>query len=405
MIRVFITTIMNYASSFDLFGQRVELLVDKQKMVKSRFGALITIAIITVSCLLFVTNVLSAINLENLTMISSVQVSSARQIINKNESNFYAFNNDNYYAYFSYYVFLPNGTLLNMDQLGRYVQQSFWYFDIDSVLSPINSDKCQLAQKDKFLLLSEDEIQKDINKTSRSFCMQDSVSMGYSANIPSQTVVTTGISYRLTICQNTTDNPNKCATYEEIKQILPYMTIQASIPKTCFDFNDPNNARKRTYDNSFYSADIDNKKLYSIYLIPIYLKTDHGLIHEDYELDAIDFNVDSINFDLSKRQDEVFFEYDFLLGYNKQTYLRKNTKLTDILANLGGIVNLLFIAGKILCLTYNGILLKHHLINYTFSNLQVEKKVKRYKIIFYYNEISKAKKIKYRYLNLEMKKL
>ena len=98
MIRVFITTIMNYASSFDLFGQRVELLVDKQKMVKSRFGALITIAIITVSCLLFVTNVLSAINLENLTMISSVQVSSARQIINKNESNFYAFNNDNYYS-------------------------------------------------------------------------------------------------------------------------------------------------------------------------------------------------------------------------------------------------------------------------------------------------------------------
>lgn len=265
MNRLFIATIMNYASSFDLFGQRVELLVNKQKMVKSRFGALITLAIITVSCLLFVTNVLSAINLENLTLISSVQVSSARQIINKNESNVYVFNNDNYYPYFSYYVFFENGTFLNMDQLGRYVQQSFWFFDRDGVVSPLNSDKCQLAQKDKFLLLSEDEIQNDINKTSLSLCMQDSVTMGFFADIPTQSVVTTGITYRISVCQNTTENPNKCATYDEIKQILPYMTIQASIPKTFFDFNDPNNARKRTYDNSFYNADIDFKKQYRIF--------------------------------------------------------------------------------------------------------------------------------------------
>lgn len=114
-------------------------------------------------------------------------------------------------------------------------------------------------------------------------------------------------------------------------------------------------------------------------MLPIYLKTDHGLIYDDYELDAIDFNVDSLNFDLIKRMDVILFEYDFFFGYNKKTFLRKNRKLTDILANLGGIVNLLLIAGKIICLTYNGIWLKHHLINYTFSNLQAETKGKKYK--------------------------
>lgn len=73
-----------------------------------------------------------------------------------------------------------------MDQLGRYVQQSFSFFDRDVLL--FNSDKCQLAQKDKFLLLSEDEIQNDINKTSLSLCMQDSVTMGFFADIPTQSV-------------------------------------------------------------------------------------------------------------------------------------------------------------------------------------------------------------------------
>lgn len=101
------------------------------------------------------------------------------------------------------------------------------------------------------------------------------------------------------------------------------MTIQASIPKTFFDFNDPNNARKRTYDNSFYNADIDFKKQYIAYLLPIYLKTDHGLIYDDYELDAIDFNVDSLNFDLIKRMDLILFEYDFFFWLQQTNIFKK----------------------------------------------------------------------------------
>lgn len=79
-------------------------------------------------------------------------------------------------------------------------------------------------------------------------------------------------------CENSTENNNSCASDLEIEDILKYIQVQATVPKSVYDFNNLKNPRKRTYDYQYYHLDFSLLKWYSGTLIPVYLETDHGII-------------------------------------------------------------------------------------------------------------------------------
>ena len=211
----------------------------------------------------------------------------------------------------------------------------------------------------------------DPNKTSDwTVCVNTAYPMGLYVDEVQMIVNQSVISYTVSKCRNSTENNNFCASEDEINDIMKYVLVQASIPKSVFDFNNPINPRKRTYQYQLYHLDTGLMKYLTGQLSPIFLKTDHGLISDDYSLDSVDFNLENLASEAMFRKNEnTVLKYDLVFGCMRQTYYRKNQKIYVFLANFGGVVNLIFIVGKLLCQFYNNFVLKHHLINMAFNNL------------------------------------
>lgn len=164
----------------------------------------------------------------------------------------------------------------------------------------------------------------------------------------------------------------------QINNVLSSSYVQISLPKSIYDFTDPITPRKRTYDTQVYILDNSLLKFYKGNLLPIEVKTDEGLFTQDFKSDSLDFNIDgSIQAQFNIRKDgQQLFQYSLQLGFNTHTYYRKNSKILEILASLGGTVNIFMIIGKFLCFSYNSMIFKHKLINYAFENLDQKKNKK-----------------------------
>ena len=142
---------------------------------------------------------------------------------------------------------------------------------------------------------------------------------------------------------------------EEILNISRGTVIQITIPNSLFDFTRPLMPRKRNYDSQiqYIQYGVHQKMLSHIY--PIYVKTDHGLISEDYQINSLDFNVDrtEIKNYMRESEDDCFFDFSIQMAYLQQTYYRKNIKIKDIISSLGGILNILVLLGNMICNKYN----------------------------------------------------
>ena len=105
-----------------------------------------------------------------------------------------------------------------------------------------------------------------------------------------------------------------------------------------------------------------------------FLKSDFGVWSGNYELNSVDFNLDHLFYETSIRntlKNDVLMNYYLWFGFNMQTYYRQNTKLTDIIGNFGGTVNILLTFGKLICWFYNLIVMKHKLINMAFNKQEI----------------------------------
>ena len=83
----------------------------------------------------------------------------------------------------------------------------------------------------------------------------------------------------------------------------------------------------------------------------------------------------NINYDPNIRKSANDPLYTFIVqnGFTFQNYYLKNLKLNEIVGNLGGLVNAIFLLGKLLCSAYNSIYLRFKIINSTFSHSNTNK--------------------------------
>ena len=378
----FYTKLETFILKLDIYGHRIDFYINSQPLVKSKFGAFFSVLIICFSLYLFANNYLAWLNNENLQTISSSQSYSVNELLNKNESFIYNFDYTNYNVYFVIMADFGNGSEpLYYDSLKRYINQTYFFTNSSLIKKNIGYQNCFVRNKNKFLLQANNPT-NDYNKSTNSACINENMvlEMGLFAKPLINLLVNPVITYKITKCVNNTNENIICASDQEIIAMFKYITIQTSIPRSLYNFNDPINPRKRSYDYKFYSLDFSLVKTLTANLMPVYLYTDEGIISIDYKQNSIDFNVDSSVYETGIRgqENDILFQYDLTIGVNQQIYYRKNDKFNIIIANFGGTINILFILGRIMCYSYNLLVLKHKLINISFSNLEVkEKKMKK----------------------------
>lgn len=348
----------------DMYGRRVDVYINSQTMVKSRIGACFSLLIVLFSLYSFVSNIISWSRNEFTQIVPAFHTFNSDKMLKQNTSYPYDFDSSNYYVYFALFA-VKDEKFINYDELSRFFPQSIVYDNDIGNLSNLETEHCFVKKNNDFMLInSEDEIDKN-SKSSFRMCIKDGIKypMGLFSNksIPAIT--------------NSTFNNNSYAPTSEINDLLQYINVQVSIPKSIYDFTDFASPRKRAYDYRYYKLDELFSKSFSASLIPSFLMTDFGWFFDDYTEDTIDFNLDNLQYETMKiREDKTMFKFDFAIGHNKQIYFRKNPNFFSIMANFGGIINVLFLLGKIFCSTYNFLLLKYSLINISFSNLDVNSK-------------------------------
>ena len=357
-------TLLKY---FDIYGQNVNLYINKSPKLRSACSGLISLAIIVMISYTLIGVILSWMNREKMRVITSELSLSISQILDKNENYKYELSYNNYNIYFSVRAFLPNGTTLINQQLRKYFTYNFYLIDEKLQKVPINYEYCKTDNYDIFLGKDKETIKRDQNKTNQNrLCLQNSVILGLFADPKLQVVHQPELHFSIKPCVNSTENRNMCSTQNEIHNIIKYTNIQASIPITFYDFQNAKNPQKNYYDYKFIDLDEALSKSYKNYLIPTLLYTDYGLINDEYRLEGTTFNPDIFYDSKIRQNDDYLFDFSFMVSPNLQMYYQKNLKVNELIGSLGGIINAIFLLGKFFCSFYNSVYIKFKMIKSTF---------------------------------------
>ena len=351
---------------FDLYGQNVNLYVDKNQKFYSACSGFFSILIILLLLYIFAGVIISWVNKEKVTVITSSINYGVSQLLGRNQNDEYELNFKNFNVYFMVRAILPNGSALVNEQLSRYVTYNFTYVNETLDSNPLEWEYCNNQNYDIFLGLDEEKIKSDVGVINKNrICIKNAVKMGLFPNLDVQRILQPEIHFSIYECQNYTDSSN-CASQEEIDKILKNLNVQASIPSTLYDFQNVQAPQKNFYEFQFIAMDKSMFKYYENHLVPTMLYTDYGLIFEDYRLEETNFNPNVFYDPRIRQQYDALFDYNFVIGTKLQVYHQRNQRLNDIVGSLGGIINAIFLTGKVFCLSYNSLSLKYKIIKETF---------------------------------------
>ena len=367
-------TLRHICKFFDLYGQNVNLFFDKKPRYYTTCSGLISMAVIVIIIYTFGEFIQSWLNKEKITFIPSTINYSVIELLAKNQNYEYKFNYQNYYIYWVISASLPNGSSFGTNDLKNYFTYKISYLSEFLDEKELIAEPCKADQQDAFLGLDDETINGDVGKIGKDrICIKDGFKMGIFPDNNISTVNVPIFHFIVYQCVNSTNNNNSCAPQEEIDEMIKYAYVQTSLPLTVYDFNDVKKPHKNIYDYRYTNLDKSMCKYYYNLLIPSLLYIDYGLISDDYQLQSTNFNP-SINYDPSFRQpDDPLFMFDFQMGFSFQIYYLRNLKVNELIGNLGGLINAIFLIGKVICVTYNSLHLKFKLINSTFSHTLMKK--------------------------------
>ena len=359
--------------SFDLFGVPVNFFINGNTKLKSPLSACLSLS--TIMCILAISIliIIDWVRNTNPRIIPSAQNYSITELLSKNLTISHTFTHENYYAYFSPYIQLPDGTKIGRDNITNYFD--FWYdfLDQNQKLSTIESVKCSVEEMDRFLLLDDQTIKNDAGKISLwGVCIKNPLQMGLFPYPTIRAVNRTQITFKLGPCKNSSQNNHHCKPITEIYDMAKYVKIQAAIPQTFFDFKPGNQMRKRGYNYELLGIDKSVTRTYTNFLLPTTVMTDFGLLYEDYKEAFTDFNFGLETFDqiLRTEQNDLMFTYGVYLAYNSDVYFRQNQRLNDVAGSIGGIINIILLIAKLIGVAYNSFYLNYLLVSTSFSEVQ-----------------------------------
>ena len=366
--------LQNFFKFFDLYGQNVNFFINKKPKFYSTCSGIISMGVIAIIIFTFSGFIESWRNNERMSPIPASFSYSAMELLSKNQNYEYDFNYQNYYIYWYISATLPNNTFLTTTDLFMYYTYNVTYIDENSNMKHLETEQCKIDQQDIFLGLDETIIEKEKGEIAiNRICIKDNYKMGLFPNKSISFVFQPEIYFSLYQCVNSTRNNNSCAPQEEIDKMIKYTTVQSTIPTTLFDFKNYKMPQKNMYDYHYTKLEKSMLKYYTNYLKTTTLYRDEGLINDEYRARSTNFNP-NLNYDPRFREEnDPLFVFDCFVDTNFQDYYLRNEKLKEIAGSLGGLVNAIFLLGKLLCITYNSIYLKFKIINSTFSHSSKQK--------------------------------
>ena len=369
---------------FDLYGQNVNLFINRKPKFYTTLGGLVSICVILLIAYIFYGFILSWLKYEKMTIIPSLISNSVNELLAKNQTFEYNFNYQNYYIYWIISAVLPDGTILRTSHLKNYFNYSISYMSKEYVSEELLTEPCENSYIDTFLGLDEQTINQDVGKINiNRICIKNSIKMGIYPDQTISTIRNPGFTFNVYQCVNSSSNNNSCAPQEEIDEMIKITFIQTSLPNTVYDFKNYKKPQKNNYDYHYTFLDKSLVKTYYNYLTTTNLYIDDGLFSEDYNIVSTNFNP-SIDYDPNVRQlgDDPLFQLIITLSFNTQNYYLRNQKINEILGNLEGLINAIFLAGKFFCMTYNSFYMRFKIVNATFtysgsnkSNIEVNPKI------------------------------
>lgn len=360
-------------NNFDLFGYPITFFFDNQARVKSKFGATFGLLIIAISLYSLSNNFKNWRDGHYYQTISSGIYLNMDEVLNTRNYT-YPMDPTVYFPYFGIISFKDNEYLFSND-LKRYFQQYMVYTDEYMQTRKVELENCY--KRDSAVFLSESYNMSDDSTYASRYCIKSgqNISLGLIGLPLFNGVAFPELSFVVEFCNNQTMN-NTCASEEDMKKMLEVTEFRVATPKTIYDFNNFINPKKRSYNYLRVFPDSVLNQIYVNTLYPIYLMTDNGLLSDDYEQSSIDFNTEKLDYSVKTNAEiegSTLFKYTILVGTQKMTYFRKNTKVFELIASAGGTINMYLIIGSIFCVFYNSVLLQFHLINISFFNSKKSK--------------------------------
>ena len=150
------------------------------------------------------------------------------------------------------------------------------------------------------------------------------------------------------------------------------LKIQSAIPQTFFDFQSENKIRKRGYNYEIFEIDKSVIRRFKNALVPATVQSDHGLVYEKYKEDFTDYNtgIESTDQVIRSDDEDLFFQYTVYLAYNSDIYFRQNQRMNEVVGNIGGIINILFVIPRLIGFVYNYFYLRFFLVTNTFTTVR-----------------------------------
>lgn len=372
-----ITSVFSKFKLLDIFGIPILLCYKERRKFKTNIGASISIGVMAICFYFFVLQLKGWINMENSQTIYSNENFSVQSLLNDNKTIEYTLDNFNYNIYFVVRAEFPNGSMILFQNLTKYFDIQYKYKTPYNVkYDPIESVPCNVRSANDFLRLSYKPDDIPINKSNPvRMCVKEPISMGLMTEKKTHTVWRPALSLQIKPCKNSTNTSSECASENEIKEIMKFISIQASIPKTIYDFKNRTNPIQRMFKYEFYRLDWNLKKSFLYEINPTFFYHDVGYFSDDYQFDNLNFNPSQQTIDINSKTDDYLFQYDIVTSFQVEKYFIRNQKLNDILGSFGGIINLLYTIGNFICFYMNYFLFMRSLLKTTFKFINFGKKI------------------------------
>jgi hypothetical protein len=228
-----------------------------------------------------------------------------------------------------------------------------------NVQVPINTEQCT---KDSFT--SENfEIFKNL-EYSNAYCLSQKQNIDIKLKNLYNTINSTNIYFKLRQCMNSTDN-NSCSPQNVIDTYLSSTNLAIYAIDNYVQTKDYLNPLKKGFQNYFFRVSLQTLNGIQLYLRDVVFISDIGLIAEELSY-IYGFRHDSYFYNPGGPQGKYFVQLGINYSPTVETNYRVYMKLQDLAAQIGGLLNLLMLIGRILLELYYTNSYKLYLYNSLF---------------------------------------
>jgi hypothetical protein len=183
-----------------------------------------------------------------------------------------------------------------------------------------------------------------------------------------------GLNLKVFYCKNDTISSN-CKPMEQIEEIIRTQYINIYYQSLQVNAKNYNNPFKKVSALSYFLLETSFHKQLNFYFQKTNILSDSGIIFPDFIQTHSQIGFLNVDIDVSLSKDSQIILIEIYFSHNIKYYNRSYIKIQTIFANLGGIINILFLLGKLTIISLMRKKYKLKLINTFFQteNLKLEK--------------------------------